>query len=161
MADATCLSAVTGASGDPATHSLSKLDKIFAAFWAKITERQLHTASTMLTTPANIPPETSSPTSGRRTVTTGGSAKRRRWRHRQNKRQRRARSQPHTHLRFKRPRLRTGAEATCPTGKRQPPQHANLYHQGSEAWLLHARMSLTPQGMATPRGYRASPEGIG
>ncbi|CAH2276883.1 Hypothetical predicted protein [Pelobates cultripes] len=118
-----------------------------------IAERKLHTASTILTTPASIPPETSSPTSGRRTVTTGGSTKRRRRRNRRNKLQQRASSQPHIHLRFKRPRLRTGAEATPPICKPLSPNAGCM--ASTCTYVLDTTGDGDSQGLqCEPRGDR-------
>ncbi|CAH2314777.1 Hypothetical predicted protein [Pelobates cultripes] len=117
MADAKFQSTGVGTSGDPATQTMKKLDELFAAFWARITERKLKSAPTKQTSPVSAAPAASNSKSRCRVITVSASPRghgRHNWRR---KRRRRACSPPSIHLHFKPSQFRTGPEAISPPGK--------------------------------------------
>ncbi|CAH2223135.1 Hypothetical predicted protein [Pelobates cultripes] len=116
MVDATRQPGGMRACGDPATNSLTKLNEIFAAFWAKILLRKLNTVPVKqaITAPSCLQ-------GGSRMTTDGGSLKRRRRRDRRHRQKRKVCPTPNIHPHPNSPQHRTRTEAPCPAGQHDPP----------------------------------------
>ncbi|CAH2330763.1 Hypothetical predicted protein, partial [Pelobates cultripes] len=139
MADATRKPANTGECGERINDTLTKLDEILAAFWAKISERALSTAKAKRTNPAPLPQAITGPKGGHRPIATRGSPKRHRRRDRRHKQKCRACPMKSTCPHLKPRHTRTGHVAPS---QRRPPDETNPHHHKSETWHITRHLSL-------------------
>ncbi|CAH2283931.1 Hypothetical predicted protein [Pelobates cultripes] len=157
MADAMRQSPSMEICGKSLNDTLTKLDAILSAFWARIAERALNTAKATWTIPAPTPQALPGPKGRRKMIATRGLPKRHRKRDRRHKQKLRAYPITSTHLHCKPQQPHSRPVAPCPPGQCRSSDREQLHHQNSDTSRGSRGLHLATGRDQMSTGWRSEP----